>query len=147
MIEKLTYIDKLIFIFGFPFMLWLIKYVSQFIFEQCIDRKRAFSKLKTELETRIATQSLPDDQGTEEGALKSMYEVFKNIRTLKLEHPLNNSFQEKAGLILEIIRPFTAKWHKLKEEKKLEDSDCKATFREELRSLQKDIRFFINKHL
>ena len=135
----------ILFFIGIPIVIWLFKYLAQWFFEIRIDCKKAYSKLYTELSTRITMQALPDNQGTEEGALKSLYKTFLNIRDLKLEHPLSQAFQEDASKALEIIRPFTTKWHALKEKEKLKEEEFKKKFRKERRELQNQITIFAQK--
>ena len=52
-----------------------------------------------------------------------------------------DSFSKIAVVILnQIVRPFTAKWHKLKQEHAFEDKEKCIEFREDLRNLQRNMR-------
>jgi len=104
--------------------------------------KNAAWELYIELLTRIATQYLPSDHGDEETALKSIYSLFGLTReVIKRQGRHCLEFTKIAVVILnQIVRPFTAKWHKLSLQKAFSDhKQCKA-FREELTSLQVALR-------
>lgn len=96
--------------------------------------------MMVELSTRISTQQLADNEGDEITALTSIYKLFPHFREfLHIHGP------EAANIALLInyylntfVRPFTAKWHKQKEEGKLTSSNKEilGIFRKELKELQ-----------
>ena len=100
--------------------------------------KDAAWELYVELLTRITTQSLPNGDGIEKSALDSIYSIFPLTREiLKKTGRECGDFAKISIVVLnQIIRPFTAKWHKNYEEKMFD----KELFRKELRMLQQDIR-------
>lgn len=91
-----------------------------------------------ELLTRIATQPLPDEDGIEQTALESIYKLFDLTRnTIKAHGRDCVGFARIAIIILnQVIRPFTARWHKLSSERAFEDPAQCRQFRKELRELQ-----------
>ena len=106
--------------------------------------KDAAWDLYVELLTRIATQRLPDDHGTEEAALESVHKIFGLTRTtLKERGRKAENFTRVAIIVLnQVIRPFTAKWHHLSKQGAF-DKDAKfAEFREELTALQDKLRAY-----
>jgi len=104
--------------------------------------KKAAWELYIELLTRIATQPLPDGDGVEQSALDSVYSIFPLTReTLKKYGNGAIEFSKIAIPILnQTIRPFTAKWHKLANEKAFDDPAQCREFREELKVLQTKLR-------
>lgn len=101
------------------------------------DRNAAWD-LYVELLTRIATQGLPDDHGIEPAALESVYTLFPLTRnTLKQHGRKAVGFTRVAVIVLnQIVRPFTAKWHRLAEQGAFDNADQCNAFRNELRTLQ-----------
>lgn len=77
------------------------------------DRLAAW-ELYVELLTRITTQPLPDADGDEPTALASVHALFPLTREILRKHgPGSNEFAKLAIPVLnQIIRPFTARWHK-----------------------------------
>lgn len=106
--------------------------------------KDAAWELYIELLTRITTQPLPEEHGDEYTALDSIYSIFNLTREVIKRHGrLCVEFTKIAIVILnQIIRPFTAKWHKLMIEKAFEDPKKCAEFRKELEDLQKILRIY-----
>ena len=97
-----------------------------------------------ELLTRIATQPLEEGTGDETAALKSIYELFKITRDiLKEKGRLAPNFTRVAIIVLnQIIRPFTAKWHKKTLEGAFQDfqeENGYENFRSELKTLQEQL--------
>lgn len=94
--------------------------------------------LYVELLTRITTQPLPDDAGIEATALASIHSLFGLTReTLKHHGRKAEKFTKIAIIVLnQVIRPFTAKWHKLSTENAFQNADQCAEFRTELKELQ-----------
>ena len=76
--------------------------------------KDAAWELYIELLTRITTQPLSAEDGDEETALKSVYSLFDLTRSIIKSHGRDcKEFTKIAIVVLnQIIRPFTAKWHK-----------------------------------
>jgi len=103
--------------------------------------KNASWDMYIELLTRITTQQLPDTDGLEKTALDSIYSIFGITRGIIKEHGRKcQNFARIAIVILnQIIRPFTAKWHKLCSEGAFNDIDQCKLFREELKELQKQL--------
>ena len=103
--------------------------------------KIAAWELYVELLTRIATQRLPEGHGDEKTALDSVFSLFETTReVLKRNGRGCVQFTRIAVIILnQIVRPFTAKWHKLSLEKAFEDKGKCETFRIELIDLQNDL--------
>ena len=99
-------------------------------------------EMYVELLTRITTQPLPEDAGDDETALTSVYSLFP--RTRKVLRRQGRGATEFAKLALVIlnqkVRPFTAKWHGVKEEGKLAKRHTR--FRRELVELQEVLRVY-----
>lgn len=104
--------------------------------------KDAAWKLYIELLTRITTQALPNTAGDEESALTSIHSLFETTRqVLKEQGQGCIEFTKIAVVVLnQVVRPFTAKWHKQSLAGAFEqESEC-VVFREELASLQEELR-------
>ena len=95
-------------------------------------------ELYVELLTRIATQPLSDDSGLENSALASVYSLFGITRGILREYGKDSiGFAKIAVIVLnQVIRPFTARWHKLSEEGAFQDPEQCSLFRKELKDLQ-----------
>lgn len=78
------------------------------------DREAAW-ELYVELLTRVTSQSLPLETGDELAALDSVYAIFPVTREILRRR--GSGCEEFAKLAIpvlnQIIRPFTAKWHRL----------------------------------
>ena len=105
------------------------------------DRDAAW-ELYVEMLTRIVTQPMPSETGDEKTALDSIYALFGITREILRRHGRDTvNFSKIAIPVLnQIVRPFTAKWHResltgafVCETKRLE-------FREELEDLQSELR-------
>ena len=106
--------------------------------------KDAAWELYVELLTRITTQRLPAEHGDENTALESVHKLFELTRhTIKRFGRDCINFTKIAIIVLnQIIRPFTAKWHKLSiEDAFKEDNQC-LIFRKELEELQEKLRTY-----
>ena len=103
--------------------------------------KDAAWDLYIELLTRITTQALPDEDGIEKTALDSVYALFALTReTLKTHGRSCIHFTRIAVVVLnQVIRPFTAKWHRLSEEGAFNNPENCKEFRQELRKLRADL--------
>ena len=106
--------------------------------------KAAAWELYVELLTRITTQSLPIEHGDEKTALDSVFAIFGLTREILRKHgPGSNEFAKLAIPVLnQIIRPFTAKWHKLSLAGAFADVSQCQTFRSELSTLQPQLRHY-----
>ncbi|ADL52018.1 hypothetical protein [Clostridium cellulovorans] len=102
---------------------------------QTADQDAAW-ELYIELLTRITTQELINDDGDEQTALESIYEIFELTREIIKKYKRDCIEFTKIAIVIlnQIIRPFTAKWHKISllgftQENKIE-------FRKELKDKQ-----------
>ena len=104
---------------------------------QDADRKAAW-ELYIELLTRITTQTLDPAHGDEETALTSIYNIFGLTREILRKHGAGcGEFAKLAIPVLnQIIRPFTAKWHKHSKAGAFGDKAHCTEFRDELAILQ-----------
>jgi len=106
--------------------------------------KNAAWELYIELLTRITTQPLEETHGDEETALKSIYTIFPLTReVIKKNGRHCIEFTKIAIVVLnQIIRPFTAKWHRHSVQGAFSDeSKCKI-FRQELSQLQSNLNVY-----
>ena len=104
--------------------------------------KDAAWELYIEMLTRIVTQPLPAESGDEKTALDSVYSLFAVTReVLRRRGRGAIQFARVAIPVLnQIVRPFTAKWHKESLAGAFDDPVERREFREELASLQEDLR-------
>ena len=99
--------------------------------------KIAAGKLHGQLVSRITTQRLPYVDGEEAAALKSVYELFGETRSIFRDQPQSAMTDVIAWYVLNThVRPFTAKWHRLSERGALAALDGTDIFRSELSRLQ-----------
>ena len=105
------------------------------------DREAAW-ELYVELLTRVTTQPLPDDDGDEAAALASVHALFALTREILRSHRSGcGEFAKLAIPVLnQVIRPFTARWHRIARDGGLDDPDQCRAFRAELRALQSTLR-------
>jgi len=104
------------------------------------DRQAAW-ELYVELLTRIATQDLAPDHGDEATALKSIYDLFALTRqTLKAHHGCDEFAKVAVVVLNQVVRPFTAKWHKLSIAGAFAEPARCTEFRAELATLQETLR-------
>ncbi len=108
------------------------------------DEQQAAWELYVEMLTRITTQPLPDEDGDEETALKSVYNLFEITRNLlKQKGRKAQTFSKIAIVILnQKVRPFTARWHKKSLAGAFDTPEGRAGFREELKEIQKVLRSY-----
>lgn len=94
-----------------------------------------------ELLTRITTQPLAPEHGDEKTALDSIHSLFPITREVIRAHGRDCiNFTKIAIVILnQIIRPFTAKWHKLTLAGAFTKKEQCLAFRKELKELQIDL--------
>ena len=103
--------------------------------------KDAAWDLYVELLTRIAIQPLAVQDGIEKAALESIYSLFQTTRTiLKVRGRQCVEFTKLAVVVLnQIVRPFTARWHRISIEGGFDDPEVRKHFRHELECLQKQL--------
>lgn len=108
------------------------------------DDQTAAWDMYVELLTRITTQTLDENSGDEETALTSVYSMFAITREiLKTKGRQAQQFTKIAVIVLnQIIRPFTAKWHKKKLEGAFNVSEECNIFRSELLDLQSQLKCY-----
>jgi len=106
--------------------------------------KDAAWELYIELLTRITTQQLPKEVGDEETALNSVYQLFPLTREIIKRHGrMCSEFTKIAIVVLnQLIRPFTAKWHKAKIYGDLLQQEACMEFRAELVELQEKLKLY-----
>ena len=104
--------------------------------------KDAAWELYVEMLTRITIQPLPSEHGDEATALESVYNLFPVTREiLKRQGRHCIEFTKVAVPVLnQIVRPFTAKWHRAKVEGVFQRKEGCVEFRKELETLQKDLK-------
>ena len=106
--------------------------------------KQAAWEMYIELLTRITTQPLAIRDGDEQTALDSIYSLFDTTREIIRRNGRNCIEFTKIAIIIlnQIIRPFTAKWHKRSLEKCFDNSIKCAEFRCELLALQEKLQVY-----
>ena len=98
--------------------------------------------LYVEMLTRITTQPLPSDVGDEKTALDSVYSLFAATREILRRRGRNAIQFSKIAvpMLNQVVRPFTAKWHKESLAGAFDNPEKCAEFREDLIVLQEDLR-------
>lgn len=106
------------------------------------DDKNAAWELYVEMLTRIVTQPLPSENGDERTALDSVYSLFPTTREILHRHGRSAiQFSKVAIPVLnQVVRPFTAKWHREYLSGAFDDQGKRNDFRRELDVLQGDLR-------
>lgn len=101
-------------------------------------------ELYVELLTRVSTQYLEPEHGDESSALQSIHKLFDLTREIIKRHKRDcQEFSKVAIVILnQVVRPFTAKWHRLSLQDAFSKPDKCAEFRMELKSLQEKLRIY-----
>lgn len=91
-----------------------------------------------ELLTRVSTQYLEPELGDEKTALESIHQLFDLTRNIiKSNGRLCIEFTKIAIVVLnQVMRPFTAKWHRLSLNGAFSDIKKCKEFRQELEQLQ-----------
>jgi hypothetical protein len=104
--------------------------------------KAAAWELYVELLTRITTQPLAEHEGDEETALKSIHAIFGLTREIIKENGRGCIEFTKIAIVVlnQVIRPFTARWHRLAIAGAFADPARCREFREELEVLQQKLR-------
>lgn len=105
------------------------------------DRAAAWD-LYVELLTRIATQRLPEEVGDEQAALDSIYSLFPITRQVLKKHGAGAAAFAKIAIpvLNQVLRPFTARWHRLALSKAFDSQEQRLAFRRELGDLQMVLR-------
>lgn len=105
------------------------------------DREAAWD-LYVEMLTRITTQPLPTEDGSEPQALASVYSLFPTTREiLRSRGRKTIEFTKLAVPVLnQVVRPFTAKWHRRSRNGAFCDPALCIEFRRDLELLQCDLR-------
>lgn len=105
------------------------------------DRAAAWD-LYIELLTRITTQPLDENDGDEKSALNSVFGLFALVRQILKERGRGcREFLKISVVVLnQIVRPFTAKWHRLSLQGAFEQPERCREFRAELREVQAALR-------
>ncbi len=113
-------------------------------FNPCDPDRAAAWELYVELLTRITTQHLAPEDGDEKTALQSVHALFALTREiLKRQGSGCGEFAKLAIPVLnQVIRPFTAKWHRLELADAFETADRRREFRTELTTLQSRLRSY-----
>ena len=104
--------------------------------------KAAAWELYVELLTRITTQPLAEHEGDEETALKSIHAIFGLTLEIIKENGRGCIEFTKIAIVVfnQVIRPFTARWHRLAIAGTFADPARCREFREELEALQQKLR-------
>ena len=104
--------------------------------------KAAAWELYIELLTRIATQPLDAEHGDEKTALDSVFSLFSITRQVLKNNTRNCTEFTKIAIVVlnQVVRPFTAKWHRLSLQGAFNDADLCIAFRSELAALQVTLR-------
>jgi hypothetical protein len=105
------------------------------------DREAAW-ELYVEMLTRIITQPLPEEHGDEKTALENVHALFGITREILRRKGRDCvQFTKIAVIVLnQIVRPFTAKWHRLSLGGAFDVDEKRSEFREDLSALQEDLR-------
>ena len=99
-------------------------------------------ELYIEMLTRIVTQPLPSEDGDEQTALDSVYSLFLATREILRRRGRGTiQFSKVAIPVLnQVVRPFTAEWHRKSLANAFSDPDQRVEFRDSLAALQTDLR-------
>ena len=106
------------------------------------DDKDAAWELYIEMLTRIVTQPLPSEDGDEQAALDSVYSLFPTTREILRRRGRGTiQFSKVAIPVLnQVVRPFTAEWHRKSIANAFYDPDQQTEFRDSLAALQVELR-------
>lgn len=107
------------------------------------DRNAAW-ELYIEMLTRIVTQPLPSESGDEKTALDSVYSLFATTREILRRHGRKTIHFSKIAIPIlnQVVRPFTAKWHKKSLSGSFKKPRGRKEFRVELAALQRSLLNF-----
>ena len=103
--------------------------------------KNAAWELYIEMLTRVATQYIKPDEGDEATALKSIFKLFELTRNIIKSYGRDCIEFTKIAIVVlnQIIRPFTAKWHRELTAGGFDDEKKRNLFRTEIDQLQKEL--------
>ena len=103
------------------------------------DRQAAWD-IYVELVTRIATQELASDDGRNDVALQSIYQLFPLTRDTLKQHGPDCARLARIAIVMlnQRVRPFTGKWHKRISAQPLSEEEHRE-FRAELAVLQGEL--------
>ena len=106
--------------------------------------QQAAWELYVELITRISSQPLALDAGDEKAALESIYCLFPITRDiLRSKGRQCKEFTKISVIVLnQIVRPFTAKWHRESQLGSFSNPTKCKEFREEIKHIQKHLRLY-----
>ena len=92
--------------------------------------------------TTVLTQRLESEHGMEEAALTSVYKLLQNTRYILIRHGRNAQRFSKIAIVVlnQMVRPFTAKWHRKCNNGAFSDSIQCNEFRSDLEKLQIELR-------
>jgi Patatin-like phospholipase len=100
--------------------------------------------LQVQLTTRITTQPLHYRSGDEETAVTSVYDLFDTTRGLLIANPKAIAFDVAAEFLLnQILRPYSARWHRWMVDERFTDERARRQFRYELKQLQPQLDQFV----
>ena len=104
--------------------------------------KDAAWELYVEMLTRIVTQPLNLEMGDDETALDSVHSLFETTRDILRRHGRESIHFSKVAIpvLNQVVRPFTAKWHRERLDGAFDDVKKVAEFRTELEILRQDLR-------
>ena len=104
---------------------------------QEVDKDAAW-ELYIELLTRITTQALPAEEGDEHTALDSVYSLFRTTREILRQRGRKTiEFTKVAIPVLnQVVRPFTARWHKESLAGAFDNEAKRREFRDDLENLR-----------
>ena len=106
------------------------------------DDKDAAWELYVEMLTRIVTQPLPAESGDELTALASVYSLFHTTREILRRRGRTTILFSKVAIpvLNQVVRPFTAKWHRESIAGAFQHEAKREDFRRELERLREDLR-------
>jgi hypothetical protein len=103
--------------------------------------RSAAALMHTQIVSRIATQELGYQDGSEQAALESLFTLFGKTRDICDRFPPCRHFEALAWEVLNSkVRPFTARWHKESQLGSLFALDATDEFRAQLTTLQSTLR-------
>ena len=105
------------------------------------DRSAAW-ELYVEMLTRIVTQPLPESAGDERTALESVHSLFPTTREILRRYGSGAVHFSKVAIPIlnQVVRPFTAKWHRESLSGAFDDAKRRKEFRREMEDLQVNLR-------
>jgi hypothetical protein len=117
-----------------------IKFLKMKWAPQTADQNAAW-ELYVELLTRITTQTLPAEHGDEKTALDSVFSLFPTTREIIKRHGKEciNFAKIAIPVLNQIVRPFTAEWHRASLAGAFKSTDQCKKFRNDLMDLQKKL--------